>query len=170
MARSGAPAPRLRRRERKNITSGTAHVNATRRARDLRPEVALGADLIAGFPTETEEMFRHSLDLIAECGLAFVHVFPYSPRPGTPAARMPPVPIATIKERAARLRQAGEAALAADLQTRIGSETDVLIEQPGKGRASFYAPVEFAGGVETGAVQRMRLVGNNQRSLLGVAV
>ena len=151
-------------------------IAAARRAHDLRPEMALGADLIAGFPTETEEMFRRSLDLIAECRLAFVHVFPYSPRPGTPAARMPPVPAAVIKERAARLRQAGEAALSVDLKSRIGSETDVLIEQPGKGRASFYAAVEFAGsggladGGEVGTVQRMRLVDSDRRSLVGVAV
>ncbi len=145
-------------------------IAVARRARQLRPDMALGADLIAGFPTETEEMFRHSLDLIAECGLAFVHVFPYSPRPGTPAARMPPVPAEAIKDRAARLRQAGEAALAAELKSRIGSKSDVLIEQPGKGRATFYAPVEFAGGGEPGSVQRMRLVDSTRRSLLGVAV
>ena len=157
-------------------------IAAARRAHNLRPEIALGADLIAGFPTETEEMFCRSLDLIAECRLVFVHVFPYSPRPGTPAARMPPVPVTAVKERAARLRQAGEAALSADLNSRIGSETDVLIEQPGKGRASFYAAVEFTkcgkfadvGGLadvsEVGTVQRMRLVDSDRRSLLGVAV
>src|SRR5882672_2266728 len=86
-------------------------IAVARHARALRPEVALGADLIAGFPTETEEMFRRSLDLVAECGLAFVHVFPYSARPGTPAARMPQLPNAHVKERAARLRLAGQAAL-----------------------------------------------------------
>ena len=93
-------------------------IAVARRARALRPEMALGADLIAGFPTETEEMFRRSLDLVAECGLAFVHVFPYSPRPGTPAARMPRSPGAVVKERAARLRAAGAAALAAELRAR----------------------------------------------------
>ncbi|MGA8760326.1 MAG: tRNA (N(6)-L-threonylcarbamoyladenosine(37)-C(2))-methylthiotransferase MtaB [Stellaceae bacterium] len=151
-------------------------IAAARQAHDLRPEMALGADLIAGFPTETEEMFRRSLDLVAECRLTFVHVFPYSPRPGTPAARMPPVPGAAVKERAGRLRQAGEAALSADLNSRIGSETDVLIEQPGKGRASFYAAVEVVGsgglaaGGEVGTVRRMRLVDSDRRSLVGVAV
>jgi threonylcarbamoyladenosine tRNA methylthiotransferase MtaB len=157
-------------------------IAAARRAHDLRPDMALGADLIAGFPTETEEMFRRSLDLVAECRLAFVHAFPYSPRPGTPAARMPPVPAAVIKERAGRLRQAGEAALSVDLKSRIGSETDVLIERSGKGRASFYAAVEFtkcgkfadvggpADGGEVGTVQRMRLVDSDRRSLVGVAV
>jgi threonylcarbamoyladenosine tRNA methylthiotransferase MtaB len=145
-------------------------ITAACRARRLRPEVALGADLIAGFPTETEEMFRSSLDLIGECGLAFVHVFPYSPRPETPAARMPQLPGAVIKERAARLREAGAAALAAELSSRIGNETGVLIEQPGMGRSDFYAPVTFAAPGVAGSVQRMRLIGSNDRSLLGVPV
>jgi len=142
-------------------------INAARRARALRPEVALGADLIAGFPTETEEMFRRSLELIGECGLAFVHVFPYSPRPGTPAARMPQLPGPVIKERAARLRAAADAALAAELSARIGSETDVLIERPGIGRAAFYAAVSFTTSGTEGSVRRMRLVGSNGRNLIG---
>jgi len=136
----------------------------------LRPEVALGADLIAGFPTETEEMFRHTIDLIGECGLAFVHVFPYSVRPGTPAARMPQLPGAVITERAGRLRAAGEAARATELSTRIGSETDVLIERPGLGRAPFYAPVNFSGPGVPGSVLRMRLIGVGERNLIGVPV
>ncbi len=106
-------------------------IAVARRARALRPELALGADLIAGFPTETEDNFRRSLDLVAECGLAFVHVFPYSPRPGTPAARMPAVASTVVKERAARLRAAGAAALATELRARVGSESDVLVEAPG---------------------------------------
>ena len=141
-----------------------------RRARALRPDVALGADLIAGFPTETEEMFRRSLDLIAECGLAFVHVFPYSARPGTPASRMPRLSGAVIRERAARLRAAGEAALAADLATRIGAETDVLIERPGMGRAAFYAAVSSEAAATEGVIQRMRIIGTGGRSLIGVPV
>ncbi len=144
-------------------------IAVARRARALRPEVALGADLIAGFPTESEDMFRRSLDLVAECGLAFVHVFPYSVRPGTPAARMPQLPTPVVKERAKRLRAAGEAALAANLRTRIGSETDVLIERPGMGRAAFYAAVHFAGPGEVGSVQRMRLVDSSAGSLVGSA-
>jgi threonylcarbamoyladenosine tRNA methylthiotransferase MtaB len=145
-------------------------IAVAKRARELRTEVALGADLIAGFPTETEEMFRHSLDLIAECGLAFVHVFPYSVRAGTPAARMPQLPGAVIKERAARLRAAGKAALAAELSARVGSETDVLIERPGMGRASFYAAVSFTAPGTVGSVQRMRLIGASGPNLIGAAV
>jgi threonylcarbamoyladenosine tRNA methylthiotransferase MtaB len=142
-------------------------IAVARRARGLRPEIALGADLIAGFPTETEDMFGRSLELIEECGLAFVHVFPYSPRPGTPAARMPPVPAAIVKERAARLRWAGRAALAAELSSRVGSATDVLIEQPGRGRASFYAAVNFSGAGEPGTVRPMRLVDSDGSNLFG---
>jgi threonylcarbamoyladenosine tRNA methylthiotransferase MtaB len=145
-------------------------IAVARRARALRPEVALGADLIAGFPTETEEMFGRSLDLVAECGLAFVHVFPYSARPGTPASRMPQLPGGVIKERAARLRAAGEAALAGELVSRIGAEAEVLVERPGKGRAEFYAAVSFATSESEGTVRRMRFVDSSARSLVGVPV
>jgi len=145
-------------------------IAVARKARALRPELALGADLIAGFPTETEDMFRHSLDLIEECGLAFVHVFPYSSRPGTPAARMPPVAGDVVKERAARLRAAGDQALAAELRARVGTQTDVLIEGPGTGRAAFYGAVGFTGSAAAGAVQRMRLVDSSARSLVGVPI
>jgi threonylcarbamoyladenosine tRNA methylthiotransferase MtaB len=145
-------------------------VAVAKRARELRPEVALGADLIAGFPTETEEMFRRTLDLVEACGLAFVHVFPYSMREGTPAARMPQLPGAVIKERAARLRTAAKTALAAELCARICTETDVLIERPGMGRATFYASVSFTGPDAVASVRRMRLVGTNGHDLHGVAV
>ena len=145
-------------------------VAVARHARALRQEVALGADLIAGFPTETEDMFRGSLYLIAECELAFVHVFPYSSRPGTPAARMLPLPDPVVKERATRLRAAGDAALAAELASRVGGETDVLIERPGRGRTEFYATVDFAEPALTASVRRMRLIDSNGNSLVGVAV
>jgi threonylcarbamoyladenosine tRNA methylthiotransferase MtaB len=145
-------------------------IDVARRARVLRPEVALGADLIAGFPTETDDMFRRSLDLIAECGLTFVHVFPYSVRPGTPAALMPRLPDPLVKERAARLRAAGATVLAGELRSRVGSETDVLVERTGMGRAEFYAAVSFSAPGGTGLVQRMRLVGSNANSLVGVPV
>jgi threonylcarbamoyladenosine tRNA methylthiotransferase MtaB len=143
-------------------------IAVARRARALRPEIALGADLIAGFPTETEDGFRRSLDLVAECGIAFAHVFPYSPRPGTPAARMPQVPALLVKERAARLRTAAEAALAGELSSRVGGETDVLIERPGTGRAEFYAMVGFTAPEPPGTVRRMRIVGSSASSLFGV--
>ena len=113
--------------------------------RRLRPDIAFVADIIAGFPTETEEMFSRSLDLVEECGLTFLHVFPYSPRPGTPAARMPQVAGGAIKERAKRLRAVGEAALRRRLQAEIGATRDVLIESDGQGRTEHYLAVAIAG-------------------------
>ncbi|MDF0498531.1 tRNA (N(6)-L-threonylcarbamoyladenosine(37)-C(2))-methylthiotransferase MtaB [Bradyrhizobium yuanmingense] len=113
--------------------------------RRLRPDVVFGADIIAGFPTETEHMFSRSLDLVEQCGLTFLHVFPYSPRPGTPAARMPQVAGPVIKERAKRLRAVGEAALQQRLQAEIGTMREVLIESEGQGRTEHYLPVAIAG-------------------------
>jgi threonylcarbamoyladenosine tRNA methylthiotransferase MtaB len=145
-------------------------IAAAQRARALRPEIALGADLIAGFPTESEDMFRRSLDLVEDCGLAFLHVFPYSPRPGTPAARMPQLDPALVRERARRLRDAGDVALAAELTRRIGGASDVLIERPGRGRADCYAGVRFDGAAAVGSVRRMRFVGATNSDLIGVPV
>ena len=115
------------------------------RVREARPDVALGADFITGFPTETEAMFRRTLDLVEECGLVWLHVFPYSPRPGTPAARMPQVPGNIARDRARRLRTAGSAALARYLDTEVGMVRDVLVERPGEGRTPQFAPVSLTG-------------------------
>ena len=109
----------------------------------LRPDMVFGADIIAGFPTETEEMFRQSLKLVEECGLTFLHVFPFSPRKGTPAARMPQVKGLLIKERAARLRAAGDAALARHLAAQVGVEHRVLMEGPRMGRTGQFTEVLF---------------------------
>jgi len=132
--------------------------------RRLRPDIALGADIIAGFPTETEAMFSRSLDLVEECGLTFLHVFPYSPRPGTPAARMPQVAGGAIKERAKRLRSAGEAALLQRLQAEIGATREVLIEGDGQGRTEHYLPVAIA-GERMGSVMSLRIAGNDGERL-----
>jgi threonylcarbamoyladenosine tRNA methylthiotransferase MtaB len=113
--------------------------------RRLRPDVAFGADIIAGFPTETEEMFARSEALVEECGLTFLHVFPYSPRPGTPAARMPQVAGPAIKERARRLRAMGEAALQRRLASEIGATREVLIESATAGRTEHFLPVAIDG-------------------------
>jgi len=102
--------------------------------RSLRPDVVFGGDIIAGFPTETEEMFARSLDLVSDCGLTFLHVFPFSARPGTPAARMPQVRREIAKERARRLRQKGETALAAHLAAQVGTRRRVLAETRASGR------------------------------------
>ncbi|HEX6002004.1 MAG TPA: tRNA (N(6)-L-threonylcarbamoyladenosine(37)-C(2))-methylthiotransferase MtaB [Hyphomicrobiaceae bacterium] len=136
--------------------------------RRLRPDVAFGADLIAGFPTETEEMFEGSLDLVDDCGLSFLHVFPYSRRPGTPAARMPQVAGAAIKERAARLRQKGRAALAGYLSAQVGHETEVLAEQPGLGRTPAFAEVDIAPDLASaGALVNVRIAGTDGSRLRG---
>src|ERR1700754_2759781 len=106
--------------------------------RRLRPDIALGADIIAGFPTETEEMFSRSQDLVDECDLTFLHVFPYSKRPGTPAARMPQVAGEIIKDRARRLRGAGEMALQRRFQSEIGASREILVESPVQGRTEHF--------------------------------
>jgi threonylcarbamoyladenosine tRNA methylthiotransferase MtaB len=128
--------------------------------RRLRPDIALGADIIAGFPTESVEMFARSLDLVDECGLTFLHVFPYSPRPGTPAAKMPQVAGGAIKERAKRLRAAGEVALRKRLASEAGAVRDVLIESATAGRTEHYLPVAI-GGATPGAVQRLAIAGHD---------
>ncbi|WP_341703192.1 tRNA (N(6)-L-threonylcarbamoyladenosine(37)-C(2))-methylthiotransferase MtaB [Ferrovibrio sp.] len=122
------------------------------RLRVLRPGIALGADLIAGFPTESEDAFIRSRDLIGEAGLAFVHVFPYSPRPGTPAARMPQLAVEVRRARAAALRQQAACALDSFLAGRIGQPASILVEQPGLGRDETYAPVMMPADLEKGAI------------------
>ena len=112
-------------------------------ARRLRPDMVFGADIIAGFPTETEAMFEQSIHLVADCGLTFLHVFPFSPRKGTPAARMPQVRGPEIKERAARLRRAGEEALERHLNAQIGLAHRVLMESPRMGRTEQFTEVNF---------------------------
>jgi threonylcarbamoyladenosine tRNA methylthiotransferase MtaB len=143
---------------------------ACQRARDLRPDVALGADLIAGFPTESEAMFRRTHDLVEEAGLAYLHVFPFSARAGTPAARMPQTPGAVVRERARQLREAGDAALRRALAARIGSEASVLVERDGAGRTEHYAPVRLDTAAADGAIVRARLVGVDGAQLLGAAL
>jgi threonylcarbamoyladenosine tRNA methylthiotransferase MtaB len=128
--------------------------------RRLRPDIALGADIIAGFPTETEAMFARSQDLVDECGLTFLHVFPYSPRPGTPAARMPQVPGDVIKERAKRLRMAGEAALMRRLDSERGCQRLVLIEGATQGRTEHFIPVAISGEIP-GAVRALTVTGHD---------
>jgi threonylcarbamoyladenosine tRNA methylthiotransferase MtaB len=136
--------------------------------RRLRPDVAFGADLIAGFPTETEAMFEASLQIVDDCGLAFLHVFPYSRRPGTPAARMPQVAGATVKARAARLRHKGRAAVAGYLEMQVGREAEVLMEQPGLARTASFAEVEIAPDLApTGGLVNVRVTGTDGARLRG---
>jgi threonylcarbamoyladenosine tRNA methylthiotransferase MtaB len=137
--------------------------------RRLRPETAFGADLIAGFPTETEEMFENTLKLVDDAGLSTLHVFPFSPRKGTPAARMPGLPRAVVKERAGRLRAKGAAALAKRLAGLVGSEQMLLMEQADLGRTPCFAPVRFAGDAAPGEFRRVRIVDASQDHLMAVA-
>jgi threonylcarbamoyladenosine tRNA methylthiotransferase MtaB len=134
--------------------------------RRLRPDIVLGADIIAGFPTETEAMFQASLDLVEECGLTHLHVFPFSPRPGTPAARMPPVARDVVKERAKRLRVKGDAALARHLAAEVGARRMVLTETDGLGRTEGFTPVRFESAVPPGEIREVAIGGHDGRELL----
>lgn len=125
--------------------------------RKLRPDVVFGADIIVGFPTETEDMFAQSQSLVADCDLTFLHVFPYSPRPGTPAAKMPQVHSGAIKERAKRLRETGEAALRRRLADEVGAMRQVLIESAMQGRTEHFMPVTLTGNERVGSVREMRI-------------
>jgi threonylcarbamoyladenosine tRNA methylthiotransferase MtaB len=136
------------------------------RVRRLRPDMAFGADIIAGFPTETEEMFARSLDLIEECGLTHVHVFPFSPRPGTPAARMPQVAHAVIKDRARRLREKGEAALRRHLDGEVGMRRQVLAEAGGLGRTPQFTPVRLGVAAQPGVILDVSIAAHDGRRLL----
>jgi threonylcarbamoyladenosine tRNA methylthiotransferase MtaB len=128
--------------------------------RRLRPDIVFGADIIAGFPTESEEMFARSLDLVEACDLTFLHVFPYSPRPGTPAARMPQVAGRQIRERASRLRAAGEAALRRRLASEVGLTRQILIESASQGRTEHFLPVAVSGD-KPGAVRSLVVRGSD---------
>ena len=137
------------------------------RVRRLRPGIALGADLIAGFPTEDDRAFGRTLDLVEECGLTFLHVFPFSERPGTPAARMPQVDRAERKARAGRLRDVGQAALETFLERQIASEVAVLIEAGGRGRSEHYAPVRLEGAPAQGSIVAARITAVEDSVLVG---
>ncbi len=137
-------------------------------ARRLRPDMTFGADIIAGFPTETEAMFENSMRLVEDCGLTWLHVFPYSPREGTPAARMPQVRGEAIRDRAARLRAAGDRAQARHLEGLVGRRAQVLIESAQMGRTETFAEVAFAEDQTVGAIVATRLTGVADGQLLGV--
>ena len=134
--------------------------------RRLRPDVVFGGDVIAGFPTETDAMFARSLDLVDECGLTQLHVFPFSPRPGTPAARMPQVAGEVIKERARQLRQKGETALRRHLDREVGAHRRVLTERGGLARTPQFTPVRMAAPVEPGIILDVVIAGHDGRQLL----
>ena len=132
----------------------------------LRPDMIFGADIIAGFPTETEEMFSRSLDIVEECDLTHLHVFPFSPRPGTPAARMPQVARDVVKDRARRLREKGEAALLKHLSAEVGTRRNVLIELNQLGRTEGFTPVRFTRPVTRGEIMQVTIAGHDGKELL----
>ena len=155
----------LKRMKRRHLRADVIAVAA--KLRRLRGDVALGADIIAGFPTEDEAMFQRSLDLVDEAGLTHLHVFPFSSRPGTPAARMPKVPGDVVRERAARLRAKGEAAMDCFLAARLGREASVLVEKDGQGFCAHYLPVRVTGAPPEGSMARVRITGRDGGVLIG---
>jgi len=154
----------LKRMKRRHSRADALRLVAQVRA--VRADTTFGADLIAGFPTESDEAFENTLRLVEEAGLAFLHVFPFSPRPGTPAARMPQLPKAVVKARAARLRDAGEAALARHLEAQSGRTLSGLVERQGVARAEDFTEVAFEGAAEPGTVVALKVVGHDGKRAL----
>jgi len=154
----------LKRMKRRHLRADT--IRFCEDVRRMRPDVVFGADIIAGFPTETEEMFENSLRIVDECGLTHLHVFPFSARPGTPAARMPQLPRQLVKERGARLRAKGEEVLSLHLASEVGRIRPVLIEKEGLGRTEQFTQVELSGG-NAGEILTTRISGHTGRHLLG---
>jgi threonylcarbamoyladenosine tRNA methylthiotransferase MtaB len=138
--------------------------------RRVRPDAAFGADLIAGFPTETDAMFENSLKLVDDAGLSTLHVFPFSPRKGTPAVRMPQLPREIVKERAARLREHGTKAFGARLASLVGRDMNLLAEKPGFGRTDCFAPAQFKAAARPGTILRARVVGARADHLIAEAL
>jgi len=145
----------LKRMKRRHLRDDA--INFCEQARKLRPQMTFGADIIAGFPTETEPMFENSLKLIEDCGLTWLHVFPYSAREGTPAARMPAVNGALIKSRAAKLRALGDRAVQQHLARQVGLQHDILMENPTMGRTPQFAEVRFEAAQIEGAIVRAEI-------------
>jgi len=146
-------------------------IQLTERLRAIRPDIALGADVIAGFPTETEAHFENSVRLVEECDLSFLHVFPYSPRPGTPAAKMPQIAKPLIKERAARLRAAGEAALVRHFARHVGEVRGALLERGLAARLPDFTPVRLSAlAGEGGQVLPVQITGHDGKQLLGTHI
>ncbi len=153
---------RMKRRHSREVAIETCN-----RVRAIRPDVVFGADLIAGFPTESEEMFENTLRLVDECELIWLHVFPFSPRNGTPAARMPQVPVPLVRQRAARLRQTGDRRRALYLDSQIGSTHSVLAESPLTARNGQYVEFKLDKPCTPGKIHEVVVTGHNRRQLAG---
>ncbi len=153
----------LKRMKRRHLRDDA--IRFTQTAREHRPDMTFGADIIAGFPTETEQMFENSLKLVDDCDLTWLHVFPYSARQGTPAARMPAVESGLIKERAAMLRAKGDQQLQTHLSQQIGSTHTVLMESPNMGRTEQFTEVRTTQPQTVGALVRLKVIGAEGRQL-----
>lgn len=154
----------LKRMKRRHLRDDA--INFCTEARALRPDMTFGADIIAGFPTETDAMFENALRLVAECDLTWLHVFPYSAREGTPAARMPAVNGSVIKDRAAQLRHAGEAQVQRHLAAQIDTTHQVLMENPNMGRTAQFAEVRFETAQKEGTIVPTKIIGRSENHLL----
>ena len=154
----------LKRMKRRHSRADAISFCATMRR--LRPDIVFGADIIAGFPTETDEMFARSLDLVGECGLTHLHVFPFSPRPGTPAARMPQLRGDLIKERARQLRARGEAALHRHLDREVGASRKILTERGNTGRTEQFTQVRFGSDVAPGHIVSASIAAHDGKVLI----
>ena len=157
----------LKRMKRRHLRADALKLIAEVRA--VRPDVAFGADLIAGFPTETDEAFDNTVRLVEETGLAFLHVFPFSPRPGTPAARMPQVSRPVVKDRARRLREAGEAALVRHLDRQAARTLAGLVEKDGLARADDFTEIAFEGSAPVGEIASFAVTGHDGKRLMARA-
>ncbi len=159
----------LKRMKRRHLRADA--IEMCKKAREMRPEIEFGADIITGFPTETEEMFENTLKIVEECDLTYLHVFPYSEREGTPAARIPDqVDVQVRKERAKRLRAAGDAQLQKLLKRTVNKTVDILVEKGGFGRTESFAPVSFEGDIPAGQIACVKLEAIKGNTLLGVTV
>ncbi|MBP9829420.1 MAG: tRNA (N(6)-L-threonylcarbamoyladenosine(37)-C(2))-methylthiotransferase MtaB [Proteobacteria bacterium] len=159
----------LKRMKRRHLREDA--IRFSQRAKTLRPDVVFGADLIAGFPTETDEMFENSLRIVDECSLTYLHVFPYSPRPGTPAARMPQLDGNIIKERARQLRLQGEAAITRTFGQFVGKSVNVLVEELSeglvKGKTDHFAPIQIVGSASIASVIPVKVTDITNQHLIG---
>ena len=157
----------LKRMKRRHDRADALHI--VQKLRDLRPDMVFGADIIAGFPTETDEMFANTLRIVAEADLTYLHIFPYSPREGTPAARMPQVDRAVARDRAARLRAAGEAQFQKLCAARVGQIESVLVEREGLGRTEQFMPVSVP-GAQPGELLPVRITSAAADGLVGAVM
>lgn len=158
----------LKRMKRRHLRDDVIHL--CQRARQLRPDISFGADLIVGFPTETEWMFQNTLRLVEECNLTWLHVFPYSRRSGTPAARMPQVDGAAIRQRSSELRQLGQKKVSEFLDSWVGKSADVLMETPQQGRTAQFARVDYSEPMPENTIQNTRFVASDGSRLNGIPV